>query len=149
LTYGALVFKGMRGRLQLHLHWPLPDHASIRSCTLTEEGRISRVALQIKVADVHTVRQKAGNLVGIDWGVERLVTLSRRETIANPRFGAAAATGIGKAHRKLARAERGSRRRLKAVARGAALREETTAWLQAVAPHQREDRRLTAAKISN
>ena len=55
------------------------------------------------MADVHTVRQKAGNLVGIDWGVERLATLSRRETIANPRLGAAAATRIGKAQRKLAR----------------------------------------------
>ena len=141
--------KACPGRLQLHLHRPLPDHASIRSCTLTREGRASCIALQIEVADVHTVRQKAGNLVGIDWSVERLVTLSTGETIANPRFGAAAARGIGKAHRKLARAARGSRRRLKAVARGAALREETTAWLQAVAPHQREDRRLTAAKISN
>jgi hypothetical protein len=59
LTYGALIFKGMPGRLQLHLHRLLPDHASIRSGTLTKEGRISRVALQIEVADVHTVRQKA------------------------------------------------------------------------------------------
>ena len=59
MTYGALIFKGMPGRLKLDLHRPLPDHASIRSCTLTKEGRISRVALQIEVADVHTVRQKA------------------------------------------------------------------------------------------
>jgi len=116
LTYGALIFKGMPRRLQLDLHQLLPDHASIRSRTLTKEGRISRVALQIEVADVHTVRQKAGNLVGIDWGVERLATLSTGETIANPRFGAEAARGIGKAQRKLARAKRGSRRRLKAVA---------------------------------
>jgi putative transposase len=102
LTYGALVFKGMPGRLKLDLHRPLPDHASIRSCTLTKEGRILRVALQIEVADVHSVRQKAGNLVGIDWGVERLATLSIGETIANPRFGAEAARGMGKAQRKLA-----------------------------------------------
>ena len=81
LTYGALVFKGMPGRLQLHLHRPLPDHASIRSCTLTREGRASCIALQIEVVDVHTVRQKAGNLVGIDWGVERLVTLSTGEPL--------------------------------------------------------------------
>ena len=65
---------------------------------------------------MHTVRRKASNLVGIDWGVERLATLSTGETIANPRFGAEAATAIGKAQRKLARAARGSRRRLKAVA---------------------------------
>ena len=81
LTYGALVFKGMPGRLQLDLHRPLPDHASIRSCTLTREGRASCIALQIEVVDVHTVRQKAGNLVGIDWGVERLVTLSTGEPL--------------------------------------------------------------------
>jgi len=116
LTYGALIFKGMPGRLQLDLHRLLPDHASIRSRTLTKEGRISRVALQIEVADVHTVRQKAGNLVGIDRGVERLAMLSTGETVANPGFGAAAARRIGKAQRKLARAARGSRRRLKAVA---------------------------------
>jgi putative transposase len=64
LTYGALIFKGMPGRLKLDLHRPLPDHASIRSCTLTKEGRASCIALQIEVVDVHTVRQKAGNLVG-------------------------------------------------------------------------------------
>src|SRR6516162_5540453 len=60
--------------------------------------------------------REAGNLVGIDWGVERLATLSTGETVANPRFGAEAARGIGKAQRKLARAKRGSRGRLKAVA---------------------------------
>ena len=96
MTSGALIFKGMPGRLELDLHRLLPDHASIRSCTFTREGRISRVALQIEVADVHTVRSEASNLVGIDWGVERLATLSTGETIANPRFGAAAARGIGK-----------------------------------------------------
>ena len=61
LIDGALVFKGMPRRLQLDLHQLLPDHASIRSRTLTKEGRISRVALQIEVADVHTVRRKASN----------------------------------------------------------------------------------------
>lgn len=65
---------------------------------------------------MHTVRREANNLVGIDWGVERLATLSTGETIENPRFGAEAAADIGKAQRKLARARQGSRRRKKAVA---------------------------------
>jgi hypothetical protein len=43
LIDGALVFKGMPGRLKLHLHRPLPENASIRSCTLTKEGRAWRV----------------------------------------------------------------------------------------------------------
>jgi putative transposase len=116
LIDGAVVFKGMPGRLYLHLHRRLPDNASIRCCTLTKQGRAWRVALQIEVADVHTVRREANNLVGIDWGVERLATLSTGETIENPRFGAEAAADIGKAQRKLARARQGSRRRKKAVA---------------------------------
>jgi putative transposase len=116
LIDGALVFKGMSGRLELHLHRPLPDHASIRSCTLTKKGRGWSVALQIEVLDVHAVRREAGNLVGIDWGVESLATLSTGETVENLRFGAKAAAGIRKAQRKLARAKKGSRRRLKAVA---------------------------------
>src|SRR6516162_4397868 len=70
--------------------------------------------------------REAGNLVGIDWGVERLATLSTGETIANPRFGAEAARGIGKAQRKLARAARGSRRRLKAVTHLARQRRKLT-----------------------
>ena len=91
MTYGALIFKGMPGRLQLDPHRPLPDHASIRARTFTREGRISRVALQIEVADVHTVRHR----------------------------------DVNAARNVLKRAVR---------VRGAALREDTTAWLQAVAP---------------
>jgi putative transposase len=106
----------MPGRLKLHLHRPLPENASIRSCTLTKEGRAWRVALQIEVADVHTIRREANKLVGIDWGVERLATLSTGEAIANPRFGAEATAGIRKTQRKLARTKKGSRGRLKAVA---------------------------------
>ena len=45
LTDGALLFKGMPGRLKLHLHRPLPENASIRSCTPTKQGRARRVAL--------------------------------------------------------------------------------------------------------
>jgi putative transposase len=79
------------------------------------------VALQIEVPDVYTVRREAGELVGIDWGVESLVTLSTGETVDNPRFGAGAAAAVRRAARKLALAKRGSRRRLKARARLARL----------------------------
>ena len=65
---------------------------------------------------MHTARREANKLVGIDWGVERLATLSTGEAIANPRFGAEATAGIRKTQRKLARTKKGSRGRLKAVA---------------------------------
>jgi putative transposase len=121
LVDGRLMFKGMAGGLHLHQHRPLPAGASIRSCVLTRDGRAWRVALQIEIPDVHTVRREAGDLVGIDWGVESLATLATGETIDNPRFGADAAAAVRRAARKLARAKRGSRRRLKARARLARL----------------------------
>jgi putative transposase len=121
LVDDRLMFKGMAGGLKLHRHRRLPAGASIRSCVLTKDGRAWRVALQIEVPDVYTVRREAGELVGIDWGVESLVTLSTGETVDNPRFGAGAAAAVRRAARKLARAKRGSRRRLKARARLARL----------------------------
>ena len=111
LIYGALVFKGMPGRLKLDLHRPLPDHASIRSCTLTKEGRISRVALQIEVADVHKPPTWSG-LTGAWRGLRRCRPAKPlRIRGSAPRR----PEGFGKAQRKLARARKGSRRRLKAV----------------------------------
>src|SRR6516162_3714468 len=105
----------MPGRLKLDLHRccrTMRRSAPARS----PRKAASRASRSRSRADVHTIRREASNLVGIDWGVERLATLSTGETIANPRFGAEAAAGIGKAQRKLAQAARGARRRLKAVA---------------------------------
>src|SRR5262249_52988209 len=92
----ALVFKGIAGQLKLHMHRPLPAGASIRSCVFTRVERSWSVSLQIDVPEVHTVRREAGNLVGIDWGVESLATLSTGERIENPRFGAEAASTIAR-----------------------------------------------------
>lgn len=87
LINGRLVIKGLAGGLKLHMHRLLPEGASIWSCVFTKEGRPWRVALQVEVSDIHTVRREAGNLVGLDWGVEMLATLSTGERITNPRFG--------------------------------------------------------------
>lgn len=111
-----LMFKGLASGLQLHMHRLLPDRASIRACVFTKDGRAWRVTLQIEVPDIHTVRREASNIIGIDWGVEMLATLSTGETIANPRFGTEAAAEIRRASRKLSRAQRNSRRRLKTKA---------------------------------
>jgi putative transposase len=116
-----IVFKGIAGGLKLHMHRALPPGASIRSCVFTKGDRTWCVTLQVEVPDRHTVRREAGELVGLDWGVETLATLSTGERIENPRLGAAAAGGVRRAARKLARAQRGSRRRLKAKAQLARL----------------------------
>jgi putative transposase len=114
LVEGHLLFKGMPGKLEVRFHRPLPDGARICSCVLTRDLKGWCVSFQMELPDVHTVRREAGELVGIDWGVEHLATLSNGEHVENPRFGAAAAPAIRCAQRKLARAKRGSKGREKA-----------------------------------
>jgi putative transposase len=111
LVGSKLLFKGMPGSLRVGMYRPLPDGASIRSCVFTRDVKGWCVSFQVNVPDVQTVRPEAGELVGIDWGVEHLATLSSGEHIENPRFGATAAPAIRRAARKLARAKSGSRRR--------------------------------------
>src|SRR5690606_2886696 len=62
-----------------------------------------------------------GAVVGIDMGVASLVTTSDGEHLANPRHLTATADRLAAAQRDLARKKRGSKGRLKAVARVAAL----------------------------
>jgi putative transposase len=118
----VLVFKGLPGRLKLHMHRPLPGGVMIKSCVFTKTGRTWTVCLQVEIPEMHTVRREAGNLVGVDWGVESLATLSTGEMVENPQFGKEAQADIRRAARKFARAKRGSKRRLKVVARLARLR---------------------------
>ncbi|MEO3888956.1 transposase [Nonomuraea sp. B5E05] len=62
-----------------------------------------------------------GAVAGIDMGVASLVTTSDGQHLSNPRHLAASAGRLAAAQRALARKERGSKRRRKAVARVAAL----------------------------
>ncbi len=62
------------------------------------------------------MRREAGDLVGLDWGVATLATLSTGDRIGNPRFGAAAAAVLRRLSAALARARKGSWRRMKTKA---------------------------------
>ncbi|TDE53140.1 transposase [Nonomuraea mesophila] len=62
-----------------------------------------------------------GAVAGIDMGVASLVTTSDGQHLSNPRHLAASSDRLADAQRALARKERGSKRRRKAVARVAAL----------------------------
>jgi len=112
----TLDFKGLTGGLKVHLHRDLPFGATIKSCVFTKRDRHWVVSLQIEVPEVATVHRGVGNAIGLDWGVETFATLSNGDRIENPRLGTDAAAAVRIAARKLSRAKRGSRRRLKTKA---------------------------------
>jgi putative transposase len=110
LIGSKLLFKGMPGRLKVHVHRPLPMDACIRAWVVTKDDKGWSVSFQVEMAAAEAdINEQLP--VGIDVGVQHLATLSIGEHVANPRFGAAAAPAIRRAARKLWRARRHAKRR--------------------------------------
>ena len=109
LVGSRLKFAGLS--LKVHMHRPLPAGTSIRACVLTRTDKGWQVALQVALPEAATVHPQASRAVGIDWGVETLMTLSDGTEVANPRFGNGLAAATARAQRSLARRKKGSRRR--------------------------------------
>lgn len=98
--------------LKVRLHRPIPAGASIKGCSFTKTGRHWHVCLQVDVpvADEHAF---PGTAVGLDVGVEHLVTTSDGEHIPNHRPRSRRERELRVAQRALARCKLGSKRRRK------------------------------------
>ncbi len=107
-----LIFKPFKNGLKLHLHRPLPEHADMRNCTLTKIGRhwFVNLVMSVPVAQQH---KHPNTTLGIDVGIEYLLTTSHGVQVDNPRIGVKHARAIRVAQRALARCRKGSNRRRK------------------------------------
>lgn len=108
LVRDRLRFKGLAGDLRLHMHRPLPEGAAIKCGTLTRQGRFWYVCL---VIDAPTASRSDHTSIGLDVGIEHLVTTSTGEHIPNVRPGGSKEKAMRRIQRALARCKRGSRRR--------------------------------------
>jgi putative transposase len=119
-----LLFSGLTGGLKVRLHRPIPDGASLKSCTFTRTGRFWFAAIQLDVSTKvgHTTPD---TMVGIDVGIEHLAFLSDGTVYENPRIGKSHQQKVRKAQRALARCKRGSKRRAKVREKLALLRRKT------------------------
>lgn len=81
------------------------------------------VEVEREIRTAPTRRQAAGGIIGIDFGVRDLATLSTGDRIDNPRYLAAAQAKLAAAQRTLSRRQSGSARRERARRRVAALHE--------------------------
>lgn len=94
--------------------------ALIQSVTVSRSGH--RWYASVLVKQQQTVagpsrRQRAAGTVGVDLGVKVTAALSTGEIVPNPRVKASLAARIAKTNRALARAQKGSKRRTRLVAR--------------------------------
>lgn len=106
------------GHVRVHQHRPV--RGRVKTISVKREGRRWYVILACDDVPAEPL-PATGAVVGLDMGVASLVTTSDGEHLANPRHLAATADRLAAAQRDLARKKRGSKRRLKAVARVAAL----------------------------
>ncbi|GAA1610939.1 hypothetical protein GCM10009733_003780 [Nonomuraea maheshkhaliensis] len=106
------------GHVRVHQHRPV--HGRVKTISVKREGRRWYVLVSCQGVPARPL-PATGAVTGIDMGVASLVTTSDGEHVVNPRHLAATADRLAVVRRDLARKQRGSKRRRKAVARVAAL----------------------------
>ena len=110
LDGNRLRFKGLPGSLRVHLHRPLPEGKPL-CCTFTRDHKGWSVGLQYRVAVA--ALPSTGKQIGVDMGLTTLAMLSTGEAVPNPRHTKRAERGLRRRQRALARCKRGSNRRRK------------------------------------
>jgi len=113
---GRLYLLGV-GHIRVKMHRALPGRP--KTITVKREGRRWWVSVSCDQVEPQPL-VPTGRQVGIDLGVSSLLTTSKGEHLANPRFTNRAAERLAVAQQDLARKKRGSKRRSKAVQRVAA-----------------------------
>lgn len=110
-TNGGRLSIAKMGVLRVRWDRRLPSEPSSVTIIREATGRYF-VSFVVEVAD--KVLPVTGRQVGIDFGLARLATLSTGENIPNPRHGAKKAKRLALLQRRLAKKQRGSKRRLRA-----------------------------------
>lgn len=107
----CLRFKGMPGKLKVHVHRKLPD-TRIRSCTFRRDTKGWKIGFAVDVCAAVAREEKRS--VGVDLGISTFVVLSDGGFIPSLRAARRAERRLRQAQRSLARKQRGSKTRAKA-----------------------------------
>ncbi|MBM0228301.1 transposase [Micromonospora sp. ATA51] len=110
---GTLTLAKMAEPLQIAWSRPLPDGAQPSTVTVSQDAA-GRWFVSLLCDDVIPAAAVTAAAVGIDAGLDHLLTLSTGEKIANPRHERRDRKRLARAQRDLARQEKGSANRGKA-----------------------------------
>jgi len=109
---GWIRFKGVPGRLRVHLHRPLRDGAQIKSCVFRRGVHGWTVGFMVEVNEI--APRRGNRIVGLDLGIATFATFSDGGFIPSVKAARRAERGLRVAQRALARKAQGSRSRHKA-----------------------------------
>ncbi|MFI6162033.1 RNA-guided endonuclease InsQ/TnpB family protein [Micromonospora haikouensis] len=111
--HGRLTLAKMSEPLNVVWSRPLPEGACPSTVTVSQDAA-GRWFVSLLCEDLIAPRTAPGEAVGVDAGLDSLLTLSTGEKITNPRHERTHRTRLTRAHRNLARKEKGSANRAKA-----------------------------------
>ncbi len=104
-----LTFKGLRGRLRVWVHRPIPLTGKRKAARLVKDPKGWKVQFQVEFPDVEPVTPKG--VLGIDVGLAHFLTTDTGEAVVNPRYLQRRLKELRVAQRSLARKKRGSNNR--------------------------------------
>lgn len=105
----GLRFKGLPGRLRVHLHRALPDN--IRSAVFRRDAKGWFICFQVAIEAA--AKRVVENAIGLDLGLKAFVHQSDGVSIPAPNIARRAGRSMRIRQRALARCQRGSKRRQK------------------------------------
>ena len=97
---------------RIRVRWHRPYQGQIKTCCLVRKAGRWYVSLMCDVPDPVPL-PKTGRVVGIDMGINALITTSEGEQVHNPRWYRDAQAELRRKQRKLQRAQKGSNQRKK------------------------------------
>ncbi|VUT26385.1 MAG: putative transposase [Candidatus Methanolliviera sp. GoM_oil] len=108
------------GSINIKKHRDIPENAKIKTCTI--ERDLNRwyacFSVEIEVEDLDQnegIRNEITNPIGIDLGINHLITFSDGSTIDNPRYLAKSEKRLKRDQRRLSRAKKRSNNRKKRI----------------------------------
>ncbi|MFI6564708.1 RNA-guided endonuclease InsQ/TnpB family protein [Streptomyces sp. NPDC050534] len=111
---GRLTLAKMRGAIDIRWSRPLPDGADPSTVTVSRDAAGRWFVVLLVEVRAEKMPRAAGPGVGIDLGLNSLVTLSTGEKVAAPGFGKRERARLAKAQKEFARKKKGSRNQAKA-----------------------------------
>jgi putative transposase len=104
-----LRFKGMPGRLRVHVHRSIPTDGRVRTCTICRDTKGWKIGFAVTFSTPPAREGQRG--VGVDLGLQRFAALSDGGFIPSLRAARRAERRLRIAHRSLDRKKRGSKKR--------------------------------------
>jgi putative transposase len=113
------------GEVRIFQHRPIPPNATVKTCTIRRDVDKWYACFTVETAETTTLPRYPRTKVGIDFGLNSLITLSNGEKVRPPKFLRKSERKLKRELRRLSRKKRNSQNRRKQVIKVARIQRKT------------------------